>query len=73
MPACEVILLEARIVGVIKEGVFFAELGNGHRIVAHTKSSQLSTKGSDPLPIGSLVKVRISPFDMVSGTIVWEE
>ena len=62
------ILLDARLLSMIKRNVFRAQLANGHQFVAYSGkgASALGTR----LRKGDNVKVRMSPYDMSKGLIV---
>ena len=59
----EKILLDARLRSMIKDGVFRAELANGHELVAYSR-------GGGDARIGDLVRVQMSPYDMSKGLIL---
>jgi len=63
----ETILLDARLVSVIDNNAFGAELRNGHRFVAFF---QRTGKLCPVLKIGMDVKVEMSPYDMSKGRLV---
>jgi translation initiation factor IF-1 len=68
VPRGEIIQLDARVVGMLSDTAFRAELGNGHRIVAYAAEAARSrVRGLRP---GDPVKVELSPFDMSAGRIV---
>lgn len=60
-------LLDARIICVIDNNAFGAELPNGHRIVAFSGRGE---KVPESLGIGDEVKVEMSPYDMSKGRLV---
>ena len=63
----ETILLDARLLSVIDNNAFDAELPNGHRFVA------FFGRGDAPrsaLEIGATAKVEMSPYDMSKGRLV---
>jgi translation initiation factor IF-1 len=64
----ELILLDARIVDVIDDAVFRAELPNGHRFTALAKDKQGRSVGS--YRPRDRVQVAMSPYDMSQGHIV---
>lgn len=67
----EIIRLDARVVGVIADAVFRAELANGHEIVAYAgRGDRARVRGLEP---GAVVSVEMSPFDMSKGQIVLEK
>ncbi len=63
----ETILLDARLVSVIDNNAFGAELRNGHRFVAFLGRSK---KGFAVPEIGDETKVEMSPYDMSKGRLV---
>ena len=63
----ETILLDARLLSVIDNNAFDAELPNGHRFVA------FFGRGGAPRPaleIGAMARVEMSPYDMSKGRLV---
>jgi translation initiation factor IF-1 len=64
----ELILLDARLVGVLDDAVYQAVLSNGHTLTALGKDRKGRCVGR--LEIGDTVKVALSPFDMSRGRIV---
>ncbi len=63
----ETILLDARLISVIDNNAFGAELRNGHRFVAFLKG----VDAGEPVPeIDALVTVEMSPYDMSKGRLV---
>ena len=63
----ETILLDARLISVIDNHAFDAELCNGHRFVAFVGRGDLGKQ----LPVaGVQVKVEMSPYDMSKGRLV---
>lgn len=64
----EKILLDARLVSMIKSRVFRADIRNGHGFVAFCKSRCVETAGK--LEEGDRVRVQFSPFDMSKAEIV---
>lgn len=63
----ETILLDARLVSVIDNNAFGAELRNGHRFVAFLGRRE---KGFAVPEIGGEIKVEMSPYDMSKGRLV---
>lgn len=63
----EIIRLDARVVGVIGNSAFRAELLNGHRIVAFAVGPDKEKTAT--LGPGDVVKVEMSPYDMSRGRI----
>jgi len=67
----EIIRLDAKVVGVIADAVFRAELGNGHRLVAYPAPAD--REKARELALGTGIRVEMSPFDMSRGRIVLDE
>jgi translation initiation factor IF-1 len=63
----ETILLDARLLSVIDNNAFDAELRNGHRFVAFFRRGDMHRTR---LEIGEEVKVEMSPYDMSKGRLV---
>ncbi|MBN1268897.1 MAG: translation initiation factor IF-1 [Kiritimatiellae bacterium] len=63
----EIILLDAKVLDVIGNAAFRAELANGHCLVAFLKGAD--RVGADRIAPGDTVKVQLSPFDMSKGCI----
>ena len=63
----EIIRLDARVVGVIGNSAFRAELANGHQIVAFAVG--LDREKTKSLGCGDVVTVAMSPYDMSRGKI----
>lgn len=63
----ETILLDARLISVIDNNAFGAELRNGHRFVAFFRRRNT---GEIALDIGARVTVEMSPYDMSKGRLV---
>ena len=66
MRGIETIALDARVVSVIKEQIFRAQLANGHAFTAFVGR----TGGTTAIRIGDRVAVALSPYDMSRGRIV---
>lgn len=62
------ILLDARVVSVIKNSVFRAKLSNGHQFVAFCSGG--AEAKCDDVETNDSVKVLMSPYDMSKGKIV---
>jgi translation initiation factor IF-1 len=69
VPGEDAILVEGTIVEVLGDGLFRAELANGHRLLAHP-TRQSRDRVTD-LKAGDEVKLEMSPFDMSKGRIVF--
>ena len=65
----EEILLDAVLVGELGSSTFRAELRNGHDFVAYCTSPD-QEKGLE-LTTGRTVQVRMSPFDMSKGRVLF--
>ncbi|MBN2164266.1 MAG: translation initiation factor IF-1 [Pontiellaceae bacterium] len=66
----ETILLDARLISVIDNNAFDAELPNGHRITAFIGRDDIGGK----LPqVGAQVTVEMSPYDMSKGRLVLDQ
>jgi len=63
----ETILLDARLVSVIDNNAFGAELRNGHRFVAFFRRGDI---GKTALETDAQVTVEMSPYDMSKGRMV---
>ena len=63
----ETILLDARLISVIDNNAFDAELRNGHRFVAFFKRGDAHR---NMLRVGEEVRVEMSPYDMSKGQLV---
>jgi len=63
----ETILLDARLVSVIDNNAFGAELRNGHRFVAFFRRCETHRT---MLEIGEEARVEMSPYDMSKGRLV---
>ena len=63
----ETILLDARLVSVIDNNAFGAELRNGHHFVAFFRRGDRD--GSAP-EINARIRVEMSPYDMSKGRMV---
>ena len=63
----ETILLDARLLSVIDNNAFDAELRNGHRFVAFFRRGDVHRTRPK---IGEEVRVEMSPYDMSKGRLV---
>ena len=68
MPCHDAITVEGIVSEVLKDGLFWAKLSNGHRVLAHPTRQTRGRLGN--LEIGSKVRLEMSPFDMSKGRIV---
>jgi len=63
-------MLDARLISMVGEAAFEAELANGHRVVAYFADKKYADRaGFKP---GDMVRLEMSPFDMSQGRIVPE-
>ena len=62
----ELILVDARLVDVIDNRAFRAQLSNGHGLVAYRRPGE----HEKDLQVGQNVQVRMSPYDMSVGEVV---
>jgi translation initiation factor IF-1 len=63
----ETILLDARLLSVIDNNAFDAELLNGHRFTAFFRRGEVRCAKPE---IGEEVRVEMSPYDMSKGRMV---
>jgi translation initiation factor IF-1 len=63
----ETILLDARLLSVIDNNAFDAELRNGHRFVAFSRRGDVHRTRPE---IGEEVRVEMAPYDMSKGRLV---
>ena len=68
MPREGAITVEGTVVEVLGNGVFRAQLANGHRVVAH--SSRKNREKVAGLGPGGRVRLEMTPFDMSKGRIL---
>jgi translation initiation factor IF-1 len=69
MPKEDMIEVEGRVVEALPNAMFWVELDNGHRILAHI-AGKLRVHFIRILP-GDRVKVELSPYDLKRGRIVY--
>ena len=68
MPGDDAIHVEGVIVAALGDGLFRAELRNGHRLLAHgTRRNRDQLAALKP---GDKVKLKLSPFDLSKGRIL---
>lgn len=65
----DVIEVEGKVAEALPNAMFYVELENGHRILAHV-SGKLRMHYIRILP-GDRVTVELSPYDLTRGRIVW--
>jgi translation initiation factor IF-1 len=68
VPSEDAIAIEGVIVEVLRDGLFRAELANGHRLMAHLARSQRD-RATRIVP-GEKVVLEMTPFDMSKGRII---
>jgi len=54
---------------VLGEGLFRAELANGHQLVAHTARRQREQAAE--VAVGDKVRLEMSPYDMSAGRVLF--
>lgn len=64
------IFAEGRVIGVRSDRAFDAELPNGHRLVAFITRRDADRKLT--IETGSRINIRLSPFDLSKGQIVFD-
>ena len=67
----EIIILDAKLISVIDVYAFRAELSNGHGLAAFLRREDRALVGM--FHVGDVVKVRMSPYDMSQGQIIYKE
>ncbi len=64
----DAIQVEGRVVEALPQLLFWVELANGHRLLAHVPAkSRLAAQSLAP---GDTVTVEVSPFDLSKGRLV---
>jgi len=58
---------EGRIVEILAATLYRVELANGHRLLAHVSGKR--RLAFERMPLGALVKVEMSPYDLSTGCI----
>lgn len=66
----DTIFAEGRVTGVRSERAFDAELPNGHRLVAFVTRRDAGRKIT--IETGSRINLRLSPFDLSKGQVVFD-
>ena len=69
MRGIETITLDARLLSVIKDQVFRAQLANGHEFTAFAGR----TGGGEAVGVGDRVSVTLSPYDMSRGRLAMKD
>lgn len=67
----EIIRLDARLVGVLSDSAFCAELPNGHRLTAYARRADRAR--ATALRPGMWVRLEISPCDFSRGRLLFGE
>ena len=67
----EIIRLDAKVLHMIEDAVFCAELANGYQIVAFAEREDRGKVIG--VAAGDTVRVQMSPFNMSRGRIVFEK
>jgi translation initiation factor IF-1 len=62
--------VEGRVVGVLANGTYNAELGNGHRLTAFLTARD--KKNFAGVKTGDAVKLQLTPYDLSVGRILVE-
>ena len=68
MPSPDAINVEGVVVEATGQGLFRAELKNGHRVLAY--ATRRNREKVAALKVGDRVNLEMSPFDMSKGRIV---
>jgi translation initiation factor IF-1 len=63
----DAIQVEGRVVEALPNLLFWVELANGHRLLAHISGK--NRRMAEGLAVGDVVKVEVSPFDLSNGCI----
>jgi translation initiation factor IF-1 len=71
MAGKDAIEVEGRVVEALPKCLFWVELANGHRLLAH--ASGKSRRTARGLSAGDVVRVQVSPFDLSRGCIAQSE
>ena len=69
MPKKEAIEVEGKVVEALPNAVFWVELPNGHRVLAHI-SGKIRLHYIKILP-GDKVLIELSPYDLTRGRIIY--
>ena len=64
------ITVEGRVIEVLREALFRVELPNGHRLLAHV--GRRDRDRCVRVELSQIVTVRLSPYDLSSGRIVFD-
>jgi translation initiation factor IF-1 len=69
VPREDAIAVEGIVMEVLGEGLFRAELANGHQLVAHTARRQREQAAE--VAVGDKVRLEMSPYDMSVGRVLF--
>ncbi len=69
MPKKEAIEVEGKVVEALPNAVFWVELPNGHRVLAHISGKM--RKHYIRILLGDKVLVELSPYDLTRGRITY--
>ena len=69
MAGADAIEVEGRVVEVLPHGMYRVELANGHRVLAHFKRRA----GRKEFAAGETMMLEMSPFDLSTGRIIYNE
>ncbi|HWY77420.1 MAG TPA: translation initiation factor IF-1 [Verrucomicrobiae bacterium] len=67
----DAIEVEGAVVQVLPHGVYWVELPNGHRVLAHWRGK--ARRNPVALAAGDRVRLEMTPFDLSKGAIIWNE
>ena len=70
MPGDDAFQVEGVIAVALANGTYRVELANGHRLLGFVPGKR--RLNSRPMVAGDKVRVRLSPFDLSVGRILWE-
>ena len=70
MSSRDAIKVEGKVVDSLSGNVYWVELPNGHRVLAHPPKRK---RGAAPLAVGQSVLLEMSPFDFSKGRICFNE
>jgi translation initiation factor IF-1 len=69
VPREDAIAIEGIVVEVLGEGLFRAELANGHRLLAYTARRHRTQAAK--VAVGDKLRLEMSPFDMSVGRVLF--
>ncbi|HXR04936.1 MAG TPA: translation initiation factor IF-1 [Verrucomicrobiae bacterium] len=70
MPGAKAFQVEGRVIEVLPNGTYRAELANGHRLTAFVAGR--AKKNFAGLKAGDRVKLQLTPYDLSAGRILIE-